>query len=72
MPLQVTEKGCWDLAGCEIVRFSEKFKNILHTLKQKGYEPKEASVNFIVYWKRKEDNKEVKIVLPKVIVRKTE
>lgn len=72
MPLQVTEKGCWDLAGNEIIRFSERFKKILHTLKQKGYEPKEASVNFIVYWKRKEDNKEVKIVLPKVIVRKTE
>ena len=37
---------------------------------KKGYRLKEAAVNFVVYWERRKDKQEVKIVLPKIIVEK--
>lgn len=67
MPLRFTEHGCRDLSNNEVLRFSKKFKDTVNELMQKGYKLKEASVNFVVYWKRQEDRIEVKIVLPKVI-----
>lgn len=70
MPLRLKANGCADLHGNEVLCFSQKFKNTLEELGKKGYRLKEASVNFIVYWKRQDDKLEVKIVLPKIIVEK--
>lgn len=67
MPLRLTEKGCTDYSNNEILRFSKKFQTTVSELIQKGYKLKEASVNFVVYWKKQEDQIEVKIVLPKVV-----
>lgn len=47
-----------------------KFQNTLEELDKKGYRLKEAAVNFVVYWERRKDKQEVKIVLPKIIVEK--
>lgn len=68
MPLQVTANGCTDLSGNEILRFSKKFKSTLDELSLKGYHPKAALVNFIVYWTRPEDKKESRIVLPEIML----
>ena len=38
-------------------------------LQQKGYMLKTIKVNFIVYWKC-DENKEVKIILPELILKK--
>ena len=54
----------------EILRFSRKFQNTLEELHKKRYRLKEAAVNFVVYWERRKDKQEVKIVLPKIIVEK--
>lgn len=66
IPLLVTSNGCTDTSGNEILRFSTKFKNTLDELSQKGYHPKGALINFIVYWMRQEDKKESKIVLTEI------
>lgn len=71
MPLQMTANGCTDLSGNEILRFSKKFKNALDELNQKGYHTKEARINFVVYWVRQDDKKEVRIVLPEIIAERT-
>lgn len=70
MPLQVTEKGCYDFSGNEVLRFSQQYQKVLEALAQKGYKPTEASVNFIVYWTRQKDKREGRIVLPKIIVKR--
>ena len=70
MPLQLKANGCTDFHGNEILRFSRKFQNTLEELDKKGYRLKEAAVNFVVYWERRKDKQEVKIVLPKIIVEK--
>ncbi len=49
-----------------IVRYSKKFKQKLDNLIQNNYDIHEAKVNFMVYWYSQDDEKEFKIVLPKI------
>ncbi|WP_291529191.1 RecQ family ATP-dependent DNA helicase [Bacteroides sp. UBA939] len=70
-PLQLTDRGCTDGRGTEILRFSSKFKSVMEQWQKKGYGLHKASVNFVVFWKKQdEDVGEVRIVLPKVILKK--
>ena len=34
----------------------------------KGYELKEARVNFVVYWKKTGEEEEVKVLLPEIVL----
>lgn len=68
MPLKVTANGCADPSGNEILRFSKKFMHTLSKLIVKGYQPKEARINFIVYWLKQEGKEEIRIVLPEIIM----
>jgi len=66
--LLVTENGCTTPSGNEVVHFSARFRQeIIEKKKQQGYLPTKALINFIVHWTRREDQKEMKIVLPEVI-----
>ena len=53
-----------------VTRYYVSPENTLEELDKKGYRLKEAAVNFVVYWERRKDKQEVKIVLPKIIVEK--
>lgn len=66
--LQITENGCTDKSGVEILRFSNKFKDVLLKQREKGYKPEMAKVNFIVYWEKKEEKTTCMIVLPELIL----
>lgn len=69
--LQLTDKGCTDGDGTEILRFSSKFNAVIKHWQEKGYSLHEASVNFVVFWKKQDDNVgEVRIVLPKIILKR--
>ena len=68
--LELTEEGCSNQQGKEILRFSNQFKEVLSDLNNKGYTPVKAWVNFIIYWKKKEDDKEIMIVLPEIVFKK--
>lgn len=52
-------------------KISSNMKNKMNTFIEKGYRVEQARVQFCVYWKGKEDDKETLIVLPEVhLVRK--
>ncbi|WMI64094.1 RecQ family ATP-dependent DNA helicase [Aestuariibaculum sp. YM273] len=54
-----------------LLLFSRKFVTEQYNLMlYKGYEIKKSSVEYIVYWFNKDDNKEYKIVLPKLTFEK--
>lgn len=60
----VTEKGR------PVLKFSNPFKAQIEAMKQKGFELKEARVNYILYWKKEETNEEIKIILPEILFEK--
>jgi ATP-dependent DNA helicase RecQ len=47
-----------------VVKFSASFKEKINRWVNNGYTCDEASINYIVYWIDKDDNKECKVVLP--------
>jgi ATP-dependent DNA helicase RecQ len=49
-----------------VVKYSKEFLNTLKGFELKGYQLNQAEVNFVVYWMNSTNNKEVKIVLPKL------
>ncbi|MCL2501350.1 MAG: RecQ family ATP-dependent DNA helicase [Defluviitaleaceae bacterium] len=63
--LDANDRGC-TLNGCDAVRFSKRFAAFADQLREKGYEPKKARINHIVFWKDKETGTERKIILPEV------
>ena len=61
--LAVRDKGCF-LGDKEVVRFSASFSEKLETYKAKGYSPAGASIRHIVFWQDKDNDREIKIILP--------
>jgi ATP-dependent DNA helicase RecQ len=64
--LKIKDDTCTNTSGQSILKFSKHFINTIETQKQKGYELKNAKVNFIVYWQKEDTTQEIKIVLPEV------
>ncbi|HLP73524.1 MAG TPA: UvrD-helicase domain-containing protein, partial [Bacteroidales bacterium] len=57
---------CTNTKGEEVLRFSKEFHETMEGLKQSGYFLKSANVNFIIYWKDPDKEREFKIILPEV------
>ncbi len=70
-PLIITEASCLNTKRQMVAKFSSSFLQQMETYNAKGFHLREAMVNFIVYWKDKEKEKEVKIVLPEVVLSKS-
>lgn len=64
--LVVNGDECTTANRQSVLKFSNHFKSIIDTQKQKGYHLKKAKVNFIVYWKKEDAEREIKIILPEV------
>jgi ATP-dependent DNA helicase RecQ len=64
--LNVSAEGLANGTGGTIVRFSNKFKERVHDLNNKGYYIANANANFVVYWTNQESNREIKIILPEL------
>jgi ATP-dependent DNA helicase RecQ len=64
--LRIKAEGCANSQDKFVLKFSKKFLGILEKQAKQGYKLKSAKVNFIVYWKNEEAEKEVKIVLPEL------
>ena len=62
------EGGCSDSSDKEVDRFSNSFKKEIEKWLDKGYELKEARVNFVVYWKKTGEEEEVKVLLPEIVL----
>jgi len=63
--LLIKEEGCF-LENTQVVKLSANFSKQVNELKEKGYFPVKASVRHIVFWKEKDKEKEIKIILPDV------
>jgi ATP-dependent DNA helicase RecQ len=68
--LVLKEDGCANSNGDLVLKFSKSFLQTIDIQKRKGYEVKSAKINFIVYWKNDETEKEVKIILPELVFEK--
>jgi ATP-dependent DNA helicase RecQ len=64
--LLVNNDGCFDENGNCILKFSNRYKEIISNYQNKGYKLKESVINYIVYWKKEELEDEIKIVLPEL------
>ncbi len=64
--LTINGDECTTVQGQSVLKFSRQFLNIIETQKQKGYHLRQAKVNFIVYWKKEDTEREVKIILPEL------
>jgi ATP-dependent DNA helicase RecQ len=65
--LNVKENDILNHKGVSVLKFSMEFNaQVIDQLKTKGYILKGAKVNFILYWQKKEADREIKIVLPEL------
>ena len=65
--LTLTNEGCTNSIGDLVLKFSGKFIETIKTQEANGYKPKEARVNFMLYWKKTDDEQEFQIILPELI-----
>jgi len=64
--LTINDGECVNSKGQPVLKFSQKFRNTIELIKQKGYQLKQANVNFIIYWTKEGAEQESKIVLPEL------
>ncbi len=72
--LLITDEGLTNLKHELIVKFSKRFQKTKKSLEKKGFQLTTAKINFILYWKNKDektiDEPEVKIILPELCFEK--
>lgn len=68
--LQITTEGVANEQGEKVAKFSKKFQYDINQYHKSGYELSAAQINFIVFWKKQEDNMEYRVVLPKLILQR--
>ncbi len=64
--LTVTNGGCINKDGIFLLKFSKKFNEEIEKLKSENYFPRVAKPNMYFYWKQKDSDKEVLILLPEI------
>lgn len=64
--LRIYGDECRTAKGLSVLKFSKKFIEKIEEIRQKGYLPKYAKVNFIVYWRKEGADQEYKIILPEI------
>ena len=69
--LTALENRCLDKTGAPVLIFSKSFSDKLDRFRQAGYTQVRAAVNYIVYWQKEDSEKEIKIVLPELYLKKT-
>ncbi|PZX62741.1 RecQ family ATP-dependent DNA helicase [Hydrotalea sandarakina] len=57
---------CLNSKGQSVLKFSQQFVKQIQSMRERNYELKSAKVNFILYWLKEGEEKEVKIVLPEL------
>ena len=64
--LTKTDEGYANAKGDLVLKFSKKFIEVLNSQERKGYKLKEVKTNFVLYWKKPDEEKETKIILPEL------
>jgi len=66
--LMVLEDGLGNGRGELVLKYSKTFKETLQERQMRGFKVTAAQINFIVYWKGENEDREVKIILPKILL----
>ncbi len=64
--LKLVPEGCSNINGDLVLKFSHKYQEKLMDHASKGFVPSQAKIDFMVYWKAEDDDKEVLTVLPEI------
>lgn len=65
--LNFTSEGCTNSNGNLVLKFSGRFIETIKAHEANGYRLHEAKVNFILFWKKPDEEHEFKIILPELI-----
>jgi ATP-dependent DNA helicase RecQ len=68
--LRIGSSGLVSKEGKEVLRFSHAFKETLEKYAQRHFVVEAAGVNHIVYWWDEEQGKDIKVVLPELVLGK--
>jgi len=68
--LQLLEDGLADAQGAQILKYAQEFKKALKKYAGKGFRIAAAKINFVVYWKDEVNQKESKVILPRLLLRR--
>ena len=66
--LTVMEQGLCNQKQEQVVKYSQQFNETLKGYFEKGFRIAKAKVNFMIYWKDEDKQKEVIVVLPKLLL----
>jgi len=66
--LTITEQGLCNQQKEQVIKYSKQFADTLKVYFDKGFYIAKAKVNFMVYWKDEEKEKEVLVVLPRLLL----
>ena len=64
--LKTNGDGCSNVNGKSVLKFSKQFLAAIASRQQEGYQLKGAKANFIIYWKKPDEEIELKIILPEL------
>jgi ATP-dependent DNA helicase RecQ len=70
--LSIRANRCLDKGGVPVLTFSKSFSDKLTTFRQAGYAPIRAVVNYIVCWQKEDSEKEIRIILPELYLKRPE
>ena len=69
--LKIRGNELLDGEGLSLVRYSGSFSQQLEKYRKLGYEMHSAKVSFILYWQKEGTKKEIKMVLPELVLKKS-
>lgn len=69
--MQPLADGLANAQGARILKYSKKFRAALQERYNRGFKITAAKVNFVVYWKDEDKQKESKIILPSLVLQKS-
>lgn len=64
--LIVSDEGCKNTRGELVLKFSKKFCDTIKAQENKGYTPRYAKANFMVYWLNEDIGQDLQIILPEI------
>ena len=68
--LKILPDGLANPNGQQVLKFSKSFLEQIQQQHAKGYQLASAKVNFMVWWKKAEEEKAVLVVLPELVFEK--
>ncbi len=64
--LTLGDGGCLNERRQPVLKFSRQFEQKIESWKEKGYRLKSAKVNFVLYWRPENSDKDFRILLPEL------